>query len=193
MPVDVQTHPNFGAAIAKFRASRDAATTAGDETALARADADWANDQSMMRADLYEKQDQERGRAAQIARIKAENPDVPDDVFENISDLDQAEKIAKSFQAVAGTRPRQTGQATQPGTWSPPPGGGGQGSSDPEDFVDPNEQRDSETGILPSIQRRMDKLAPIVMAKGALARQENQELQNASLEPVIARFQTKQR
>lgn len=192
MPVDLASHSQYGAEAAKFRVARDAATTSGDEIALAKANEEWANTTARLTADLYERQDMERGRTAQLARIKAENPDVPDDVFENIPDLDQAEKIAKSFQAVAGTRPRQQGAATQQGTWSPPPGGGGQ-ASDSEDFVDPNEQRDTDTGILPHIQRRMDKLAPEVMAKGALSRVQNEELQRLSLEPLTTRFQAKQR
>lgn len=187
MPVDIATHQNYGVAAAQFRAARDKAVTDGDEIAKAQAEAQWANQQAEMRADLYERQDQERGRQAQLARIRAENPNVPDSVFENISDLDQAEKVAKDFQALAGSRP----QTTPNGTWSPPPGGGSS-ASDPEDFVDPNEQRDPDTGILPSVQRRMDKLSPIVLQKGNLAREENARLQADSLEPLVARFQGRQ-
>jgi hypothetical protein len=184
MPVDIGSHPSYGPAAAKYRAERDQAVTAGDEVGKAQAELGWANAQAEMKADLYERQDQERGRQAQLARIKSENPNVPDSVFENIADLDVAEKVAKDFQQLAGSRPQQTPQ--QGGTWSPPPGG--QAASDPEDFVDPNEVRDPKTSILPSIQRKMDKLSPTVMQKGALARAENQELQNASLEPLISRF-----
>ena len=184
MPVDIATHPGYGAAAAKFRAERDRATTAGDDVAIAKANEEWANAQSEMRGDLYERQDVERGRQAQLARIKSENPNVPDSVFENIADLDVAEKVAKDFQALSAQRPQQ---APQGGSWSPPPGG--QAPSDPEDFVDPNEQRDPETGILPSVQRQMDKLAPTVMQKGALAREENERIQRLSLEPLTTRFQ----
>ena len=189
MPVDLASHPQYGAEAAKHRVAREAATAAADDVALAKANEEWANTSARLTAELYEKQDQERGRAARLTQIRAENPDVPDEVFENITDLDQAEKIAKSFQAVSAGRPKAQGQTG--GTWSPPPGGGV--ASDPEDVIDPNEQRDPETGIMPHIQRRMDKIAPEVMAKGALSRVQNEELQRLSLEPLTTRFQAKQR
>lgn len=190
MPIDIGSHPQYGTEAARFRAARDAATTSGDEIALAKANEEWANTTARMSAEMYERQDQERGRQAQLARIKAENPAVPDSVYEGITDLDQAERIAKEFQALAASRPSQ-GQQMGGGTWSPPPGGQGAGG-DPEDVVDPNEQRDPDTGILPSIQRRMDKLAPTVMERGNLARAENAQLQADSLEPLVARFQRRQ-
>jgi hypothetical protein len=187
MPIDIGSHPQYGAEAARFRAARDAATTSGDEIALAKANEEWANVTARMSAEMYERQDQERGRSAQLARIKAENPAVPDSVYEGISDLDQAERIAKEFQALAAQRPTQ-GQPMG-GTWSPPPGG--QPAGEPDDVVDPNEQRDPDTGILPSVQRRMDKLSPTVLQKGAAAREDNAELQRLSLEPLTTRFQTR--
>lgn len=186
MPVDIGAHPNYGPAAAKYRAERDQAVTAGDEVGKAQAELGWANAQAEMKADLYERQDQERGRQAQLARIKADNPAVPDSVYEGINDLDQAERIAKEFQALSTQRPQSQSGASG-GSWSPAPGG--QSAGDPEDVVDPNEQRDPDTGILPSVQRRMDKLAPTVMQKGALAREDNEALQRLSLEPLTTRFQ----
>jgi hypothetical protein len=189
MPVELATHPNYGPEAAKFRAAQEAATTAGDEIALAKAKEEWANATARMSAELYERQDAERGRQAEIDRIRRENPDAPFDKFSGVNDLAQMEEIAKSFQALSTNRPKAPTQ--QPGTWSTPPGGGS--AADPEDVIDPNEQRDPDTGILPSVQRRMDKLAPVVMQKGALAREENAALQAASLEPLTSRFQSRQR
>jgi hypothetical protein len=188
MPIELATHPNFGPESAKFRAAKEAATTAGDDVALARANEEWANTTARMSAELYERQDAERGRQAEVDRIRRENPEAPFDKFSGVQDLGQMEEIAKSFQALSASRPKG---AQQQGTWSTPPGGGS--AADPDDVIDPNEQRDPETGILPSVQRQMDRLAPIVLQKGNMAREENAQLQAASLEPLVARFQRRTR
>jgi hypothetical protein len=192
VPVDVATHANYGAAAAKYQADKAAATTAGDDTALARADADWATARMGMERDLFERQDQERGRASELARIKAENPDAPPELFEG-TDLAQMERAAKAVQALAASRSQGQDQS-----WSPPPGGaGGQsGGGQPDDSADitveelvaRGEQRNPDTGHFPTVERMMDKLAPEVLAKGAGARKENAELQAMSLEPVISKF-----
>lgn len=182
MPVDVASHPNYGPQAAKFRAAREAATTAGDDVALARADAEWANSQAEMRADLYERQDAERTRQSRMDKIKSDYPNVPDNVLEGITDLDQAERIAKSFQEVAGTRPQQNG-----GTWSPPPGGSNAaGTPAWQDIADPNERAQARED---ERIKRLDELSPTVMKKGALAREENEEVQRLALQPLTDRFQ----
>jgi hypothetical protein len=189
MPIELASHPNYGPEAAKFRAAQEAATTAGDEVALATAKAEWANATARMSADLYERQDSERGRQAEIDRIRRENPDAPFDKFSGVQDIAQMEEIAKSFQALSASRPKG---AQEQGSWSTPPGGGGGVPNDPEDVIDPNEQRDGDTGILPSVQRRMNNLSGTVMQKGALARKENEDLQALALEPLVARFRRRQ-
>lgn len=182
MPVDISLHPQYAVKSAKYNADKSAATTEGNAGAIAQADAEWATARAEMQMDLVNRQEAEMGRQARMAQIKAANPSVPDKVFEGITDLDQAEKIAQSFQELANQRPSGSS-----GSWSPPAGGGAPPPPGPED-VDPNEVRDPETGILPSIARRMNDLAPTVLKKGNLAREENQQLQELSLEPLAARF-----
>jgi hypothetical protein len=142
-----------------------------------------------MERDLYERQAQERDRAVELARIRTENPNAPPELFEG-TDLAQIERAAKAVQALAA---QQTA-----GSWSPPPSSGGGGSSAPqndldadvtvEELVERGEQRNADTGHFPTVERMMDKLTPDVLAKGALARKENAELQAMSLEPVISKF-----
>jgi hypothetical protein len=183
MPVELASHPQYGAEAAKYRNAKEAATQAADDVALARANEEWANTQARLTADLYERQDKERSQQARLAQIKAENPNVPDNVLEGITDLDQAERIAKSFQEVAAGRPQQGG-----GTWSPPPGGGSQGATEPswENIADPQERANAKEAAR---VKRMDEIAPDVMKRGALEREKNEELQRLSLAPLTERFQ----
>lgn len=180
MPVDVSAHPQFGTKMAKYNADRAEATQAGDELRLAQVNASWQQELTGMTADLYERQDQERGRQAELARIKAENPAVPASVFESIPDLAQAERVAKDLQATYSTAHPEPSQ----GSWSQPPAGAGGGDPRPADFVDPNEQRDWYTGTLPSQQKKMDGLMAEVFTKGAMARPAAEELMHTALEPL---------
>lgn len=183
MPVDLASHPQYGAEAAKYRLAKEQATTAGDDVALAKANEEWAGVQSRLTADLYERQDRERSHQARIDKIKAENPLAPPETYEGISDLDQAENIAKKFQELAASRPQQGG-----GTWSPPPGGSGQNAPEPswENIADPVER---EKARETSRVKRMDEIAPEVMKRGALEREKNEELQRLSLAPLTERFQ----
>ena len=176
MPIDIATHPQYGTHVAKYNADKTAATQAGDETAIARAETDWSNRRMEMSNDLYARQETELTRQKRISEIKAAHPAVPDDVLAGITDLDQAERIAASFQNIASQ--------SQSGTWSPPPGGGQTAPAEvrPEDMTP--EQRE-EARI-----KRMNELGPEVMAKGAMARGANEELQRLALEPVTSRFRT---
>ena len=188
MPVDILSHQSYGARSAKYNADRAAAATAGDEVAAANAEKEWSLARMEMERDLYERQASERDRTAELARIKAENPAAPPELFEG-TDLAQMERAAKAVQALAA-------QQTQ-GSWSPPPSSGGGGGGAPaddnadftvEDLVARGEQRNPDTGHFPTVEREMDKLSPTVMARGALARKENEELQRLSIEPVISKM-----
>ncbi len=192
MPVDVSAHPDFRAKQAHYQAEKQAAVTAGDEVAIAKAESQWAVDLSHMNVDMYERQDQSRQRESQIARIKAENPQAPDEIFA-LGDVEQIERAAKAVQAVAN-------QHSGGGTWSPAPGGGGAPpSAEPTDERDPNEQRVdyrdqlSGSGHYPSDLKKMDELAKTVMRKGAAARDEAEELERLALEPITSRFQVRNR
>lgn len=178
MPVEVSQHAQFGQRMAKYNADKGAATQAGDDVALARADAEWANARMEMERDLYARAEEERSRQGEIARIKTENPNVPASVFESIPDLTQAEKVAKELQAAHGTT-----TMGQQGTWSPSPTGGTGAQPVPADFVDPNEQRDWFTGTLPSQQKKMNSLIGDTMRGN---RQAAEEIMHVSLEPLRA-------
>lgn len=190
MPIEVSNHPDFGRRMAKFTADKQAATTAGDEAAMARADTDWANARMEMSNDLYSRAEVERERQTALARIKSENPNVPESVFANIPDLTKAEEVAKELQAAYASTPSAQRPQGQPQSWSPPPGQGGN-AAPTAPTVDPNEQRDPDTGQLPSNQKRMDELSPRVLRNGifgATAREEADELMRRSLEPITTRF-----
>lgn len=182
MPVELASHPQYGAEAAKYRMAKEQATQAADDVALAKANEEWANTQARLTADLYEAQDRQRTQQARMDKIRADNPNVPDNVLDGITDLDQAERIAKSFQEIAASRPQQGG-----GTWSPPPGGGSQGASEPswENIADPQERANAKEAAR---VKRMDEIAPDVMKKGAGARELNEELQRLSLQPLADRF-----
>jgi hypothetical protein len=189
MPIDPSEHPEFAVARAKFNADKAAATREGDEVAAARADTEWQTSLSRFTADMYEKQDAERSRQAEIVRIKAENPAAPAELFEG-SDLAQMERAAKAVQAVAAQAQERTA-----GSWSPSPSGGGAHAASTDEHGDvtveelaEREKRDPDTGHFPTVERMMDKIAPEVMARGALARKENAELQAMSVEPLISKF-----
>jgi hypothetical protein len=184
MPVDIASHPRYGTEVAKYQAAKGQATAAGDQNALAQADANWTVARAEMQMELVDRQQAELGQRTRMAEIKAANPLVPDNVLEGITDLDQAERIAKTFQEIAASRPQQ-GAGQQ---WSPPPGGAGAASSEPswESITDPQERADAREAAR---VKRMDELAPVVMKKGALAREENDELQRLSLQNLTDRFQ----
>jgi hypothetical protein len=204
MPLpDVSQHPDFAVRQAKYRADKSAAITAGDEVAQAKADADWAQQQSLMLGDMYARQDAERERQATIQRIRNENPAAPADLFDDPAlSPAQIERAAKAVQAVAGQHQGKT-QASS-GTWSPPPGGGStaapQGEMSMEEIA-ATEQRIQGSkasdpipgaGHYPSVVKKMDALSGTVMRKGRLALEENEELQRLSLEPVMTRFGRRQ-
>lgn len=193
MPVDIASHPQYGARSAKFQTDKAAATTSGDEAALARADADWATARMEMERDLYARQEQEMGRANRLATIKAANPAVDEALYKDLPDLDQAERIATEFQKISA---QQSGQGQ---SWSPPPGstGGQTGGGTTDENADitveelaAREQRNEDTGHFPTVEKMMDKLSPTVMERGALARKENAELQRMSLEPLTSKFRS---
>jgi hypothetical protein len=187
MPIDVTQHAQYGVKAAKYNADKSAAATEGNQAALSQAESEWALARAEMQMDLVNRQEQEVQRQLRMADIKAKNPLVPDKALEGITDLDQAERIAQSFQELAASRPQSSS-----GSWSPPSGAGGQSAPDP-DYVDPNEVRDPDTGILPSIGKKMDAISTDVLKKGALAREQNEELQRLSLEPLTSRFQARNR
>lgn len=188
MPVDILSHAQYGARSAKYNADRAAAATSGDEAAAARAEQEWTVARMEMERDLYERQASERDRAVELARIKAENPAAPPELFEG-TDLGQMERAAKAVQTLANQQAQ--------GSWSPPPSSGGGGGGAPADesgdftveqLVERGESRNRDTGHFPTVEREMDKLSPTVLSKGALARKENEELQRLSLEPLTSKF-----
>ena len=193
MPLpDVSSHPDFAVRQANFNVAKRAAIAAGDEVAQARADADWAQQQQLMTGDMFQRADQERERQATIARIKAENPSAPAEIFEG-PDLGLIERAAKAVQAVAGHPAPKTG-----GTWSPPAGGGstvpsGEMTMDEirateQRVVAGNSEPVSGAGHFPSVIKKMDDLSPTVLRRGALEPDKNRELQELSLEPLLTRF-----
>jgi hypothetical protein len=195
---DVSSHPDFAVRQAKFNTDKRAAVAAGDEVAQARADADWAQQQALMTGDMYQRADQERERQATIARIKAENPSAPAELFED-TDLARMERAAKAVQAVA----KPSGPPPRSGTWSPPPGGGRTTAPTGEltmEEIAATESRITATsseaipgaGHFPSVIKKMDALSPTVMRRGALEPEKNAELQELSLEPLMARFRRRQ-
>src|SRR5438270_3799154 len=100
MPIDVATHPQYGAAAAKFNADKAAATAGGDTAALATAEAEWANARLQMTNDLGVRQEQAMQRTTRLAQIKAANPNVDEALYNDIDDLDKAERVAAEFQKV---------------------------------------------------------------------------------------------
>ena len=182
MAVDLAQHPQYAVKAAKYNADKSAATTAGDQGAIAVAESEWAQARAEMQMELVDRQGAELARSARIAAIKAANPLVPDKALEGITDLDQAQRIAESFQELAASRPQQAA-----GTWSPPAGTSGAATGAEIRYEDMTPDQREEHRI-----KRMDEIAPNVMKRGALAREENEELQRLSLSPLTERFKVQQ-
>src|SRR5665213_3156099 len=121
MAVDLALHPQYQVKAAKYNADKSAATTAGDQGAIAIAESEWAQARAEMQMELVNRQETEMTRQARLNAIKAANPLVPESVFEGLVDLDQAQRIAESFQKLAAERPNSAAA----GSWSPPAGTSG--------------------------------------------------------------------
>ena len=182
MPVDLSNHPQYQVKAAKYNADKSAATTAGDQAQISQAESEWAQARAEMTMELVDRQAADLTRQTRLAAIKAANPLVPDKALEGITDLDQAERIAESFQELAASRPQQSG-----GTWSPPAGTSGQTAGAELRYEDMSPEQREEARI-----KRMDEIAPDVMKRGAAAREENEELQRLSLAPLTERFKVQQ-
>jgi hypothetical protein len=178
MPIELSQHPEYAVKAAKYNADKSAASTAGDTAALSQAESEWAQARANMQMDLYNRAESELTRQARINEIKAAHPQVPDKVYEGITDLDTMLHVAESFQELAASRPQQA-----QGTWSPPSGTSGQTAGAELRYEDMTPDQREEARI-----KRMDDIAPNVMKRGALAREENEELQRLSLTPLTERF-----
>lgn len=173
MPVDITEHPNFNAQRAKFASDKAAAVAAGDDLAIAKAEAEWANATSTMTREMYERADVQREREVRIARIRAENPAAPDVIFEG-TDLDQMERAAKAVQAQAAPR--------SGGSWSPPPGSGTSGAPGeprPEDMT-PIEREQARQKEMAELRRKVARRGTY----GEGARDDIDRLQQLSLAPL---------
>jgi len=177
MPIEITTLPEFGPAMAKFQLDKAQATQAGDETALLRANLEWEQARAAMTQRAYEAEALQQSLASTRARIKAENPDVPEAIYAG-DDLVQAEASAKSVQALLSSQkaPTTTGSGeTQ--SWGPSGGSAGAPGVTPPMPTDDASRR-----------LEMNRLSKTVITRGRMAMEENDRLQQLSIQEPIGRF-----
>jgi hypothetical protein len=160
--IDITELPEYGGAIAAYRADKRAATEADDQLALSQAEQRWAQKRVELMEVAAARSDLQRRREAAIAQAEKDFARAPKEMYASLQDPEQILTVAKQVhaqieQSIAAAAPQPAGTGQSWGGTPPT----GSGRTDPK-----------------TTDQRLRELAPEVL-RGLPGRAANDEFRRA--------------